>query len=101
MLRGDILQTSRAHRARPENDLTRPGVEGFEKLDNTRHRICREQAEVDDHFEVVSEEEQHLLGGGNRKVASLLDTEVLPDVGCSICSRARARGRRSRRRRSG
>jgi len=41
-----------------ENDLTRTGVEGLEELDDARHRICREQAEVDDHFEVVSKEKE-------------------------------------------
>lgn len=86
MLCGDVFQTSRAHRARAKNDLARSGVEGLEELDDARHRICREQAQVDDHLEVVSQEEQRLLGGGNRKVATLLDTEVLPGRGCSICS---------------
>ena len=56
VFRGDVLQTSRAHCTRAENDLTRPRVKGLEELDDARHCICREKAKVDDHFEVVGNE---------------------------------------------
>ena len=35
MLGGDVLQAGGAHRAGTKYDLTRPGIECFEKLDDT------------------------------------------------------------------
>ena len=54
---GNVFQASGAHCASTEYDLTRPGVESFEKLDDTRHGVCREEAKVHDNFEVVDKEE--------------------------------------------
>ena len=56
VLRGDIFQAGGAHRAGAEYDLTRPGVEGFEELDDARHGVRREEAKVNDDLEVVDKE---------------------------------------------
>ena len=53
VLCGDIFQAGGAHRAGAEYDLTRPGVEGFEELDDARHGVRRKEAKVNDHFKVV------------------------------------------------
>lgn len=79
VLRGDVFETSGAHCTGSKNDLTRPGVESLEKLNDARHRVCCEQAEVDNHFEIVREENQHFLSGGNRVVAPFLDAEMFPE----------------------
>ena len=56
VLGGDVFQAGGAHRAGTKYDLTRPGVEGFEELDDTRHGVRREEAKVHDNFEVVDKE---------------------------------------------
>ena len=56
VLSSNIFQACRAHRASTEYDLTRPRVESFEKLDDTRHRVRGEEAKVHDYFKVVDKE---------------------------------------------
>jgi hypothetical protein len=60
--------------------LTRPGVEGFEELDDTRHRVRREKAEVYDHFDIIGKQEECILSGRNGEVVPLLDAEVFPGL---------------------
>jgi hypothetical protein len=62
---GNVLEAGRAYRTCTKYDLTRPGAEGFEELDDSRHRIRREQAQVYDHFEIVRKEKERILGGRN------------------------------------
>ena len=76
MLGSDVFQAGGTHRASTQYDLTRPGIEGFEELDDTRHRVCREEAKVHDHFEVVDKEKQCILGSRYRKMAPVLYAEV-------------------------
>jgi hypothetical protein len=96
---GNVLEAGRAHRTGTKYDLTRPGVEGFEELDDSRHRIRREQAQVYDYSEIVRKKKERILGGRNGKVAPVLNPEVLLCLRGrdSVCPRARARRRWSRR----
>jgi hypothetical protein len=91
---GDVLEAGGTHRTGTKHDLTCSGVEGFEKLDDARHRVRREETKVDDHFEIVPKEEKCILSGGNGEVAPVLDAEMLPSLrGRAVCPRARTRGR--------
>ena len=49
---GDVLEACGTHRTGTKYDLTCPGVEGLGELGDARHRVRREEAEVDDHFEI-------------------------------------------------
>lgn len=99
VLGSDVLEAGGAHRTSAEYDLTRPGVEGFEELDDTRHRVRREKAEVHDHFNIIGKEDERILSRRNGEVASLLDAKMFPGLRGrdSVCSRARARRGCSRR----
>ena len=57
VLSGNIFKAGGPHRAGTEYDLTGPGIESFEKLDDARHGIRRKEAKVHDNFEVVDKEE--------------------------------------------
>jgi len=88
VLSGNVLEAGRAHRTSAEYDLTRPGVEGFEELDDTRHRVRREKAEIHDHFDIIGKEEECILSRRNGKVAALLDAKMFPGLRGrdSVCS---------------
>jgi len=100
VLGGDVLEAGGVHRTSAEYDLTRPGVEGFVELDDTRHRVRLEKAEIHDHFDIIGKEEECILSRRNGEVALLLDAKVFPGLrgGDSVFSRARAERGRSRRR---
>src|SRR6267142_552149 len=99
MFGGDILEAGGTHRTGTKHDLTCSGVEGFEEFDDARHCVRREEAEVDDHFEIVPEC-KCVLSGENGELSPVLDPEMLHRLEGrdSICPRARAQGRRSVRR---
>jgi hypothetical protein len=61
VLGGDVLQAGGAHRTSAEYDLTRPGVEGFQELDDTRHRVRRGKTEVYDYFDIIGKEKESIL----------------------------------------
>jgi len=68
VLGGNALEAGGAHHTSAEYDLTCPRVEGFVELDDARHRVRREKAEVYDHLDINGKEEVCILSRRNDEV---------------------------------
>ena len=77
MLRGDVPQPSRAHRARTEHDLARAAVERLQELDHLAHGLARERAEAQHRAQVVGRELEHRERRADREERRALDIERL------------------------